>query len=145
VLHLHGSWTPSGTVTPPRPRAACATASPLWEGIFPSIQPEPPLEQHKAIPSHCRWPPDHCKAMSVGRVCRPDIMKVLPKNVMESRQFDCYRVLNICQCMQPLSLFCVLALRVWELHYVRSKEVLFMELTIRCALCKFQKVMTSGV
>ena len=48
--HPHSSWTPPGT--PPLPLAACATASWLWEEFLPNTQPEHPLGQHDAIPSH---------------------------------------------------------------------------------------------
>ena len=41
---LHSSGTPQGTVTPPPPWAACANDH-SFGGVFPNIQPEPPLTQ----------------------------------------------------------------------------------------------------
>lgn len=49
--HLHGSQTPPGTVSPPPPGQLCPRSITVREGLFPNVQPAPPLAQLGAITS----------------------------------------------------------------------------------------------
>ena len=53
VPHLHLSLIPPRTVTPPHPWQSIPVPDHSFGGkVFPNIQPEPPLAQLEAIPSH---------------------------------------------------------------------------------------------
>ena len=66
VPHLHVSWTPPGTVTPPPPWAGWLQylTTPSENKVLLNIQPEYPLAQYKAITSHPKVSSHHSKFWS---------------------------------------------------------------------------------